>query len=383
MTAERERPWIYLSPPHMSGRERALVGEVFDMNYVAPAGPMIRRFEEALSTATGHADIAALTSGTAALHLALHLLGIGPRDQVWTSSLTFIGGVAPILYERAEPVFFDVSPESWTLDTELLREALNKAAKENKLPRAVVPVDLYGQSCDLDAILDICGAYEIPVIVDSAEAMGARYKDRHAGKGALFAAYSFNGNKIITTSGGGALASDNENLVAEARKLSQQAREPAIHYEHQTYGFNYRLSALSAAVGVGQLDVLQARVAWRRAIFDTYRKALGDLPGIGFMPEASYGVANRWLTVVTLQPSEGAPAPETLRLALEAERIEARPVWKPMHLQPVFREARRVGGGVSEDLFTMGLCLPSGSGMSEADQARVIGIIRRCWSHRG
>jgi len=383
MTNDKEHSWIFLSPPHMSGRERALVGEVFDMNYVAPAGPMVQRFEEALSATTGHADTAALTSGTAALHLALRLLGVQAGDEVWTSSLTFIGGVAPILYERAEPVFFDVSPENWTIDVELLREALDNAAKVNKLPRAIIPVDLYGQSCDLDAILEICEAYAIPVIVDSAEAMGTRYKGRHAGKGALLAAYSFNGNKIITTSGGGALASDNEGLIAEARKLSQQAREPAIHYEHQTYGYNYRLSALSAAVGVGQLEVLQARVAWRRAIFDTYRKALHDLPGIGFMPEASYGVANRWLTVVTLQSSEGAPSPETLRLALEAERIEARPVWKPMHLQPVFKGARKIGGDVSEGLFAKGLCLPSGSNMSEADQARVIDIIRRCWSRKG
>jgi dTDP-4-amino-4,6-dideoxygalactose transaminase len=382
MSAGGERPWIFLSAPHMSGDERKLVDEVFDMNYVAPAGPMIPRFEKALSETTGHAETAALSSGTAAMHLALRVLGIGAGDEVWTSSLTFIGGVAPILYERATPVFLDVSPKDWTLDVGMLSEALKAGAKKGKLPKAVLPVDIYGQSCDLDSILELCGAHDVPVVVDSAEAMGASYRGRHAGKGALLATYSFNGNKIITTSGGGALAGDNVKLIEEARKLSQQAREPYMHYEHQTYGYNYRLSGLCAAVGVGQLRVLSERVARRRAIFARYKKELGDLPGISFMPEADYGVANRWLTVIMLDEKQGAPSPEELRLSLDAERIEARPVWKPMHQQPVFRDARMIGGKVSEGLFKTGLCLPSGTIMSEEDLTRVIATIRAVWSAR-
>lgn len=370
---------IFLSPPHMSGRERELVDEVFASNYVAPAGPMISRFEAAIGAVTGHAHVAALASGTAAIHLALRLIGVEAGDEVWTSSLTFIGGVAPILYERAQPVFFDVSPDTWTMDVGLLTAAMDQAAKTGRLPRAVIPVDLYGQSCDLDAILALCARYDVPVIVDSAEAIGVRYKDRHAGKGALFAAYSFNGNKIVTSSGGGALASDDGALIERARMLSQQAREPAAHYEHEIYGYNYRLSALCAAVGVGQLEVLGERVARRRAIFEAYRAALGDLPGIGFMPEAAYGQANRWLSIVTLDEAQGAPSPERLRLALEAENIEARPVWKPMHMQPVFRDARRIGGAVSEKLFAGGLCLPSGTAMNEDDLARIVAIVRAQW----
>ncbi len=375
-------PRIFLSPPHMSGRERELVDEVFASNYVAPAGPMIGRFEDAVGGVTGHAHVAAVSSGTAAIHLALRLAGVGAGDEVWTSSLTFIGGVAPILYEKATPVFFDVSPETWTIDVDLLARALDEAAGNGRLPRAVIPVDLYGQSCDLDAILALCARYDVPVIVDSAEAVGTRYKDRHAGKGALFAAYSFNGNKIVTSSGGGALASDDGALIERARMLSQQAREPAAHYEHETYGYNYRLSSLCAAVGVGQLEILSERVARRREIFETYRAALGDLKGIGFMPEAGYGRANRWLSIATLDEEQGAPSPEHLRLALEAENIEARPVWKPMHRQPVFRGARHVGGAVSERLFATGLCLPSGTAMSEADMARIVATIRAQWERR-
>lgn len=374
-------PRIFLSPPHMSGQERLLVGEVFDQNYIAPAGPMIRRFEEALNDLTGFADTAALTSGTAAMHLALRLIDVQPGDEVWTSTLTFIGGVAPILYEKATPVFFDADERSWTLDTNLLAERLEHAAKKGRLPKAVVPVDLYGQSCDLDEILALCAPYEVPVIVDSAEAVGSRYKDRHAGKGALMACTSFNGNKIITTSGGGALSSDDPALIARARMLSQQAREPVPYYEHETYGYNYRLSSLCAAIGVGQLEVLPERVACRRAIFDGYVAGLGDLPGISFMPEADYGTANRWLTVINVDQASGLN-PETIRLALEEHNIESRPVWKPMHQQPVFRDADHVGGGISEHLFQTGLCLPSGSSMSDADVSRVVEHLRAIWAGR-
>jgi dTDP-4-amino-4,6-dideoxygalactose transaminase len=370
---------IFLSPPHMSGRERELVDEVFASNYITPAGPMVRRFEEAVASVTGHRDVAALASGTSAIHLALRLIDVQPGDEIWTSSLTFIGGVAPILYERAEPVFFDVSPDTWTFDAQSLSDELATAARKGRLPHAVIPVDLYGQSCDLDAILDACARYEVPVIVDSAEAMGAEYKGRHAGKGALFATYSFNGNKIVTSSGGGALASDNVMLIEKARMLSQQAREPGSHYEHETYGYNYRLSSLCASVGVAQLEILAARVSRRREIFATYKAALSDLPGIAFMPEATYGRANRWLSVITLDETEGAPSPAHLRLTLEEQNIESRPVWKPMHMQPVFKEAHCIGGSVSETLFASGLCLPSGTEMTSGDLARIIAIIRATW----
>lgn len=369
---------IFLSPPHMSGQERLLVGDVFDQNYVAPAGPMIRRFEEALNDLTGFADTAALTSGTAAMHLAFRLIELQQGDEVWTSTLTFIGGVVPILYEKATPVFFDVDEKSWTLDTALLADRLERAARKGRLPKAVVPVDLYGQSCDLDEILRLCSQYDVPVIVDSAEAIGTRYKGRHAGKGALFACYSFNGNKIITTSGGGALSSDDPALVARARMLSQQAREPVPYYEHETYGYNYRLSSLCAAVGVGQLAVLGERVARRRALFDAYVAGLADLPGISFMPEAAYGKANRWLTVINIDPATGLK-PEPLRLALEESNIESRPVWKPMHQQPIFKDTVPVGGLISERLFETGLCLPSGSSMTAEDLARVIHALRDAW----
>ena len=241
---------IFLSVPHMSGRERELVGEVFDSNFIAPAGPMIDRFEDALCATTGHKAAAALSSGTGAMDIALRLLGVAPGDDVWAADLTFIGGVSPIKFHGANPVFLDVSADTWTLDPDLLETELKKADRENKLPKLVVPVDLYGQSCDLDVIVSICDRYEIPVVVDSAEAMGAEYRGRHAGKGAKLAVYSFNGNKIITTSGGGALASDDEDLIDRARYLSQQARQPVPYYEHTETGYNYRMPSLCAAVGV-------------------------------------------------------------------------------------------------------------------------------------
>lgn len=375
MTGNEER--VFLSPPHLDGAEKELVAEVFDSNFVAPVGPMLSRFEKQFCDYTGIAHAAAVSSGTAAMHLALRALGVGAGDHVWTSTLNFIGGVAPIVYQGAEPVFLDVSRDTWTLDPDLLREELGLAAQAGCLPKAVVPVDLYGQCADLDAIEAVCAPYAIPVVVDAAEAMGATYKGRHAGKGARAAVFSFNGNKIITTGGGGMIASDDRDLVEFGRYLSQQAREPVPYYEHTTIGYNYRMSSLSAAVGCGQLQVLDERVAARRKIFERYRTELSGLPGVSFMPESRIGRTNRWLTVMLFDPNEARTTPDAVRTALEEMAIEARPVWKPMHLQPVFRGAKVLRGNISETLFERGLCLPSGTRMTCEQQSRVIDALKR------
>lgn len=370
---------IFLSPPHMSGTERQLVGEVFDMNYIAPAGPMIDRFERLFCEATGFAHATAVTSGTAALHLLMRGLRVGAGDEIWVPTLTFIGGVSPVLYQSATPVFFDVAPDTWTLDVDLLAEEMARAARVGRLPKAVVTVDIYGQCADLDAIRSVCDPHGVPVIVDAAESMGATYKGRHAGKGATAAAFSFNGNKIITTGGGGMVASDDAQLVAEARHLSQQAREPVAHYQHEVLGYNYRMSSLNAAVGCGQLGVLGERVAKRREIFARYERELASLPGISFMPEAPSGKSNRWLTVMLIDPEIAPVTPEQLRLSLEEKNIEARPVWKPMHQQPLLRDFQTVGGAVAERLFATGICLPSGTQLSDHEQTRVIKAIAKFW----
>lgn len=366
---------LFLSPPHVGQRERDLVAEAFDGNYIAPVGPMLDAFEREFAKMVGLPHAVALSSGTAAIHLALRGVGVGAGDTVVASSLTFIGGVAPILYQGATPVFIDSDAESWNMDPDLLADYLSKAKKAGKLPKAVLPTDIYGQSCDIDRIRHLCDDYGVALIIDAAESVGARYKGRHSGVGARAACYSFNGNKIMTTSGGGMLCSDNEKLIAEARSLSQQAREPGAHYEHTTYGYNYRMSNILAAIGRGQLEVLEERVKKRRAIFNAYEKRLSKLPGIRFMPEAPYGKGNRWLTVILVEPTAFGADRETIRLALEKENIESRPVWKPMHLQPVFKNTQTIGGKVSEGLFKDGLCLPSGTQMTDADIDRICGII--------
>jgi dTDP-4-amino-4,6-dideoxygalactose transaminase len=369
---------LFLSPPHMSGRELALIEEAFRSNYIAPLGPMVDAFEREFAAYAGIPHAVALASGTAAVHLALQLAGVGPGDEVICATLTFIGGIAPIIYLGARPVFLDVDPATWTLDVGLLSDELARANGRGRLPAAVLPTDLYGQSCDLDAISAVCARYDVPVVADSAEALGARYKGRSVGAGARAAAFSFNGNKIITTSGGGMLASDDLNLVDRARFLSQQARDPAPHYQHSTIGYNYRMSNVLAAVGRAQLEVLDHRVQRRREIFERYQTCLEGPPGVEFMPEAPYGRSNRWLTVVEIDPDAFGCDREAVRLALDAENIEARPVWKPMHLQPVFAAATRSGGAVSERLFARGLCLPSGTQMTDDDVARVADIVRAC-----
>ncbi|MEW5926333.1 MAG: aminotransferase class I/II-fold pyridoxal phosphate-dependent enzyme [Gemmatimonadota bacterium] len=373
-TAVKDRIW--LSSPHMSGLEEEYVADAFATNWVAPLGPHVDAFEREFAEAVGARHAAALSSGTAAIHLALILAGVGPGDEVLVSTLTFSASVNPILYQGARPVFIDAERRSWNLDPALLAGELRRRARAGRLPKAVVAVHLYGQSADLDPILAACREHGVPLIEDAAEALGAGYRGRAPGTLGMTGAYSFNGNKIITTSGGGMLVSDDEALIARARKLATQARDPAPHYEHSTVGYNYRLSNVLAAIGRGQLRVLEDRVRARRRNFELYREALGDLPGIEFMPEAEWGRHNRWLTTLTIDPDAFGADRETVRLALEAENAEARPVWKPMHLQPVFAEFPAVGGAVAEDLFERGLCLPSGSNLAPADLERVVETIR-------
>lgn len=384
---------IFLSPPHMGGQELEYIRQAFESNYIAPLGPMVDAFEEAFVEYTGIPYAVALTSGTAAMHLAMRILGVSPGDEVFASTLTFIGSVSPIVFQGARPVFIDADPDTWNMDPELLEDELARCALQGRLPKAVIPTDLYGQCADLDRILEISSRYGVPVISDSAEALGAVYKGRHAGAGVAAAVFSFNGNKIITTSGGGMLASDDRAFIEKARFLSQQARDPAPHYEHSTIGYNYRMSNVLAAIGLGQLACLDERVEKTRGIYEYYRSTLEDIPGITFMPEAEYGRSNRWLTVILVDPAEFGVGREEIRRFLEEADIESRPVWKPMHMQPAFLvdiemdwthhrpslegryPARVVGGRVAELFFEKGLCLPSGTAMTMADLDRVIDII--------
>ncbi|MDX1502752.1 MAG: aminotransferase class I/II-fold pyridoxal phosphate-dependent enzyme [Thermoanaerobaculia bacterium] len=369
---------IYLSPPHLGDRERELVGQALASNWIAPVGPDVDAFEKEVAAAVEMPHAAALSSGTAALHLALELLGVGPGDEVLCSDLTFVASANAIAYCGARPVFVDADPATWNLDPDLLREELAAAARRGRLPRAVLVVDLYGQCADHDPILEACREHGVPVVEDAAEALGSTYRGRPAGRFGRMGVFSFNGNKIITTGGGGMLVSEDAALVERARFLATQARDPAPHYQHSTRGYNYRLSNLLAAVGRGQLELLSERVEARRRIFDRYRAALGDLPGLELMPEAPYGRSNRWLTCLTLDPAELGCDRDRVRQALGERRIEARPVWKPMHLQPLYADCRTVGGAVAERLFERGLCLPSGSSLTLAQQAEVVATVRSC-----
>lgn len=372
-----ENKRIWLSPPHMGGNELKYVQEAFESNFIAPLGPMVDRFEKEFAEFTGMPHCVALSSGTAAIHLALRHYGIGAGDTVFASTLTFIGSITPILYQNATPVLIDADATTWNMDVNLLAQALADAKKQNKLPKAVLPTDLYGQSCDAKAIRALCDEYSVKLIIDAAESVGASYHGKHTGHDGHVAAYSFNGNKVMTTGGGGMLASYDKKLIDQARNLSQAARDPAPHYEHSTYGYNYRISNVAAAIGVGQLEVLKDHVERRRAINARYRAQLGKLPGITFLEEAAYGRSNQWLTVIRINAKTFGADRETMRIALEKDNIEARPVWKPMHLQPVFKDVRVIGGGVSEMLFSDGLCLPSGSSMTDADIDRVCAVFTK------
>jgi pyridoxal phosphate-dependent aminotransferase EpsN len=368
---------LYLSPPHMGESELPFMREAFESNWIAPLGPHVDAFEREFASHVGAPHAAALSSGTAALHLAVRLAGVGPGDEVLCSTLTFVASANPIVYQGASPVFVDCDPETWNMDPALLAEELDRGARVGRLPRAVILVHLYGQSADIDPIREACDRHGVVLIEDAAEALGATYKGVSPGTVGRMGIYSFNGNKIITTSGGGMLVSGDAAIVQEARFLASQARDPAAHYEHSTIGFNYRMSNILAAVGRGQLLVLDERVRQRRRNCDLYRKALGGVPGITFMPEAPYGRSSRWLTVIQVDPDRFGATREEIRRGLEVEDIESRPVWKPMHLQPVFGSARRVGGEVAARLFERGLCLPSGSRMTESELGRVVETILR------
>jgi dTDP-4-amino-4,6-dideoxygalactose transaminase len=360
----------------MGPAERELLLDAFDSNWIAPLGPHVDAFEREFCETVGVPCATALSSGTAALHLALLMLGVGSGDEVLVSTFTFSASANVVKYLGATPVFIDSDPETWNLDPGLLEEELASCARRGKLPKAVVAVDLYGQCADYDRILTACGRYGVPVVEDAAEALGATYKRKPAGSFGAAAAFSFNGNKIITTSGGGMFVSSDRSLVDRARHLATQARDPAPHYQHSVIGFNCRMSNLLAAVGRGQLRVLRDRVSRKRDIFRFYQRALGALPGISFMPIAGYGEPNYWLTCTLADPARFGATREEIRQALEMENIDSRPLLKPMHLQPVFKDCRVRGGSVSEGLFREGLSLPSGTALTDSELERVAGIVR-------
>jgi len=365
---------IYLSPPHMGGDERRLLLDAFDSNWIAPVGPHLDAFEKEIAERVGVRHAVALSSGTAALHLALRLVGVRPGDEVLVPTLTFCATANAVVYCGARPVFIDADPATWCMNPALVEQAFGARAL-GKRPRAVVTVDLYGQCADYDAISAVCAEHGVPIVEDAAEALGATYRARQAGSLGELGVLSFNGNKIITTGGGGMLLTDRDEWAARARYLATQARDPAPHYQHSVVGFNYRLSNLLAAVGRGQLRVLGSRIHSRRVNNAFYRRALSDVPGIDFMPTLPGW--NGWLTCITVAPEHFGATREDVRLALEEQNIEARPVWKPLHLQLAYAGCRVVGGDVAEGVFGRGLCLPSGSSLTGYDMQRVTDTIRR------
>jgi pyridoxal phosphate-dependent aminotransferase EpsN len=368
---------IHLSPPHLGREEQRMVADAIASNWIAPVGPDVDAFEREFAATIGSPHAAAVGSGTAAIHLALRLAGVGAGDVVFASTLTFVASVNPAVYLGATPYFIDSDRASWNMDPARLAEALEAHARRGRLPKAVVLVHLYGQSADVGPIKDACDQYGVPLVEDAAEALGATYYNGAPGTFGAFGIYSFNGNKIITTSGGGMLVSPDGDLIAHARKLASQAREPAAHYEHAEVGYNYRLSNILAALGRAQLRRLEDRVTARRRVFDIYQNALGDLPGLTFMPEAPWGRATRWLTCVMIDPREFGSDRDAVIGALASQNIEARPVWKPMHQQPLFAGVGVAGGAVADELFERGVCLPSGTALTLDQQERVIGIVRR------
>lgn len=367
---------ILLSVPHMGGQEQAFVGEAFASNWLSTVGPNITAFErefgERLDT---HA--VALGSGTSAIHLGLRALGVGPGDRVFCSDLTFVASVNPIVYLGAEPVFIDSDHATWNMDPVVLADALAEAAAQNRLPKAVLVVHLFGQCADMDPILAVCAQYRVPVFEDAAEALGATYKGRPAGTLGDAAAFSFNGNKIITTTGGGMLVSGHRKLVEQARLWSTQAKEPGLAYHHCEIGYNYRMSNVLAGIGRGQLLVLDERVQQRRAVALRYEQAFGDVAGMELMPQAPYGLHTNWLSCFLIDEQQFGCSRDELIRKLDQAEIETRPVWKPMHMQPLYASAECYRGDVSEDLFRRGICLPSSSSMTEQDQDYVIAAVRR------
>ena len=374
----KENKKIWLSPPHMGGRERELVKEAFDANWIAPVGPHISNFEQELSKLSQNFNIAALSSGTAAIHLALILAGVQKNDNVICSSFTFSASVNPIKYLGANPIFIDSDKESWNMCPELLTKAIKDGIKNNKKPKAIILVHLYGMPAKLDELIAVANSFEIPLIEDAAEALGSKYKNQQLGTFADFGIYSFNGNKIITTSGGGALVCKNKKLIEKAKFLATQARDEAPHYEHSEVGYNYRMSNVCAAIGVGQLEVLTERVTRKREIFNFYKNELSMIKEITFLEELEPSFSNYWLTTILLDKNSTIDR-EQLRLHLEKDNIESRPLWKPMHLQPVFKDCKSYVNGVSEDLFNRGLCLPSGTAMTTEDLKRIVKKVKELY----
>lgn len=368
---------IFLSAPHLTGREQHYIQEAFDGNWIGPLGPHVEAFEDMLEKLTSVRRAVALSSGTAAIHLALETLGVGRGDTVLASSFTFIGSVAPLRYIGAEPWFVDSDTTSWNMDPNLLAEAIRAALAAGKRPAAAIVVDIVGQCADYGPIREICAEAEIPIIEDAAEALGATYHGHPAGGFGRIGILSFNGNKILTTSTGGAFLTDDDQLADRAFFLATQARDPAPHYEHSEAGYNYRMSSLLAAFGRAQLEALDDRVETRRAIFERYVAGLGDLEGISFMPEAPYGRSNRWLTAALIDAASFGATNHEVMAALAEHNVESRPLWKPMHMQPAFAGSPVAGGSVSEHLFDHGLCLPSGSALLPEEQDRVIEIVRK------
>jgi pyridoxal phosphate-dependent aminotransferase EpsN len=366
---------ILLSVPHMGGGEQDFVRQAFESNWLSTVGPNVDEFEKEFSELVDKPAVA-LSSGTAAMHLGLRLLGVGPGDEVFCPTFTFVASVNPIVYLGARPVFLDSERLSWNLDPRILSDALSERARINRLPKVVVVVHLFGQTANMDPIMEACNAYNIPVLEDAAEALGANYKGRPAGSIGSVGVFSFNGNKVITTTGGGMLVAQKKNAVTKARFWSTQARDPGIAYEHSDMGYNYRMSNVLAGIGRGQLQVLDERVRRRRAIAFRYRDAFAHLPGIELMPQAQYGLHTNWLSTFLMDEGEFGISRDDLIALLDAANIEARPVWKPMHLQPLYHNAECYGGEVAADLFGRGICLPSSSNMSADEQAAVIEVVK-------
>lgn len=371
---------IFLSSPHLSGNERKYIDEALRTNWIAPLGPNVDAFEKEIACYIGANEAVAVSSGTAAIHLALSLLNVKRGDKVFCSSLTFVASANPIIYLGAEPIFIDSEPDSWNMSPSALENALIDASYQGKLPKAVIVVNLYGQSAKMDEILSICDQYGVPIVEDAAESLGSTYKGKASGSFGKFGVFSFNGNKIITTSGGGMIISNDVEALKKARFLATQARDPAPHYQHSEMGFNYRMSNILAGVGRAQLEILEERVDARRLIFERYYKELSLIPGIQFMPELENTRSNRWLTTLTINEDEAGVSVKSVIESMAEENIEARPVWKPLHMQPLFEGNRYYphseNENISEQLFMTGICLPSGSNMTIDEQMRVINCFK-------